>query len=59
MTYRTALTFVIGIIVPLVSGSLLASANTNAGKIRLHQTYFWIGAALLLIQIIVLNQMVN
>ena len=56
MTYRTALTFVIGIIIPLVSGSLLASANTNAGKIRLHQTYFWIGAALLLIQIIVLNQ---
>ncbi len=56
MTYRTALTFVIGIIIPLVSGTLLASANTNAGKIRLHQTYFWIGAALLLIQIIVLNQ---
>ncbi|MBQ9767670.1 MAG: MFS transporter [Lachnospiraceae bacterium] len=56
ITYRTALTFVIGIIVPLVSGSLLAAANTNDGKIRLHQIYFWIGAALLLIQIIVLNQ---
>ncbi len=56
MTYRTALTFVIGIIVPLVSGSLLAAANTNGGKIRLHQIYFWIGAALLLIQIIVLQQ---
>ena len=56
MTYRTALTFVIGIIIPLVSGSLLASANTNAGKIRLHQIYFWIGAALLLIQIFVVKQ---
>ncbi|MBR6536011.1 MAG: MFS transporter [Lachnospiraceae bacterium] len=56
ITYRTALTFVIGIIVPLVSGSLLASADTNDAKIRLHQIYFWIGAALLLIQIIVLNQ---
>jgi len=55
-TYRTALTFVIGIIVPLVSGSLLAAANTNDDKIRLHQIYLWIGAALLLIQIIVLRQ---
>ena len=56
MTYRTALTFVIGIIIPLVSGSLLAAANTNGGKIRLHQTYLWIGAALLLIQIFVVKQ---
>ena len=56
MTYRTALTFVIGIIVPLISGALLASANTNDGKIRLHQIYFWIGAALLLIQILVVGQ---
>ena len=56
ITYRTALTFVIGIIVPFVSGTLLAAADTDDGKIRLHQIYFWIGAALLLIQIIVLNQ---
>lgn len=56
MTYRTALTFVIGIIIPLVSGSLLAAANTNDSKIRLHQTYFWIGTALLLIQIFVVKQ---
>ena len=56
MTYRTALTFVIGIIIPFVSGTLLAAANTNAEKIRLHQIYFWIGAALLLLQIVVLKQ---
>ena len=56
MTYRTALTFVIGIVVPFISGSLLAAANTNDGKIRLHQIYFWIGAVLLLIQILVVNQ---
>ena len=56
ITCRTALTFVIGIIIPLVSGSLLASANTNGGKIRLHQTYVWIGAVLLLIQMIVMSQ---
>jgi len=55
-TYRTALTFAIGIIIPFVSGSLLAAANTNDDKIRLHQIYLWIGAALLLIQIIVLKQ---
>ena len=56
MTYRTALTFVIGIIIPLVSGSLLALASTNESKIRIHQSYFWIGAALLLLQILVLYQ---
>ena len=56
ITYRTALTFVIGIIIPLVSGSLLAAANTNDGKIRLHQIYFWIGAVLLLLQVMVLKQ---
>lgn len=56
MTYRTALTFVIGIVVPFISGSLLAAANTDGGKIRLHQIYFWFGAVLLLIQILVVNQ---
>ena len=30
--------------------------NTNDGKIQLHQIYFWIGAALLLIQILVVSQ---
>ena len=55
-TWRTALTFVIGIIIPFVSGSLLALAVTNNSKIRIHQIYFWIGAALLFIQILVLKQ---
>lgn len=40
MTYRTALTFVIGIVVPFVSGTLLAAAETNDGKQRLHQIIF-------------------
>lgn len=57
MTYRTALTFVIGIVIPLVSGTLLAATDTTGGKLRLHQIYFWIGAALLLIQIVVLSRM--
>ncbi len=35
---------------------LLATASTNDGKLRLHQMYFWIGAALLLIQVFVLKQ---
>lgn len=56
MTYRTALTFVIGIIIPFISGSLLALANTNDSKIRIHQIYFWISAALLMLQIFVLKQ---
>ena len=55
-TWRTALTFVIGIVIPFVSGSILAMAITNSSKIRIHQIYFWIGAALLLLQIFVLSR---
>lgn len=56
LTFRTALTFLIGIVIPLGSGALLASAGTIGDKIRIHQVYFWIGAFLLLIQIYVLKQ---
>lgn len=55
-TWRTALTFVIGIVVPFVSGSVLAMAVTNSSKIRIHQIYFWIGAALLLLRVFVLSR---
>ena len=56
ITYRTALTFVIGIVIPFVSGSLLAAATTNDEKLHLHQIFFWIGAGFLLVQILVLNR---
>ena len=56
-TWRTALTFVIGIVIPFVSGSILALATTNSSKLRIHQIYFWIGAGLLLMQVFVLSQL--
>ncbi len=56
LTYRTALTFLIGILIPLASGTLLSCAGTRGEKILIHQLYFWIGAVLLILQALVLLQ---
>ncbi len=56
LTYRTSLTFFIGIIVPFTSGAVLSSAGSLGAKIHIHQAYFWIGAVLILLQIFVLKQ---
>ncbi|MHB8127651.1 MAG: MFS transporter [Mobilitalea sp.] len=56
LTARTSFTFLIGILIPLVSGALLTRAGTLGDKIKIHQTYFWIAAVLLLAQIFVLKQ---
>ena len=56
LTARTSFTFLIGILIPLASGALLTHAGTLGDKIKIHQTYFWIAAVLLLAQIIVLKQ---
>lgn len=56
LTHRTSLTFLIGIIIPFASGALLSSAATVGRKLSIHQTYLWIGAFLLLMQIFVLKQ---
>lgn len=56
LSFRTAFTFLIGIIVPLCSGALLSSAETIGDKVKIHQVYFWIGTVLLLIQIFVLTR---
>lgn len=56
LTYRTALTFLIGIIIPLGSGWLLTSAATTGSKIKIHQAFFFISGVLLLLQIFVLKQ---
>jgi MFS family permease len=56
LTFRTAFTFLMGIIIPFCSGALLASAGTVGDKIKIHQIYFWIGGVLLLTQIFVLTQ---
>lgn len=56
LTYRTSLTFLISILIPLASGVILSCAGTVGEKLRIHQAYFWIGAVSLLIQIWVLRQ---
>lgn len=56
LTYRTSLTFLIGIIIPFASGALLSSATTVGRKISIHQAYLWMGALIILTQIFVLKQ---
>lgn len=55
LAVRTSLSFLIGISITLLAGALLSSASSNAEKIRLHQVFLWLAAALLLIQIFVLK----
>lgn len=56
LTYRTSFTFLISIIIPLASGAILSYAHTVEGKLKIHQTYFWIAAVMLCVQIFVLKQ---
>lgn len=55
-TLRTRWSFVINIGTPLLTGFLLASAATNAGKLKFHQGFFWIGCVLLMLQIFILKK---
>ena len=59
ITIRTAISFLIGIIIPLASGAILAKASSINDKIIIHQIYFWIGGLLLLLQIFVLKKIKN
>lgn len=56
LTARTGLAFLIGLSVPLISGALLASTDKIGDKIVLHQTFYFIGVLLLLLQIIMLRR---
>jgi MFS family permease len=56
LAVRSALSFLIGITITLTGGALLSAASTNAEKIRLHQIFCWVAAALLLIQVIILKR---
>lgn len=56
LTVRTGISFLIGISIPLISGAMLASAAATPDKIRLHQVFYWIAGALLLIQIFILSR---
>ncbi len=56
LTSRNKWTFLVGIFVPLISGNLLASANSTSEKIMIHQLYFWIVCVILILQIYVLTR---
>ncbi len=56
LTSRTGLAFLIGLIIPLTSGALLASTDTTHDKIMLHQVFYFVGVVLLLLQVFVLSR---
>ncbi len=55
-TLRTKWTFLVNIGTPLLTGILLASAASTSGKIRLHQSFFWLSCILILLQILTLKR---
>ncbi|HWT27506.1 MAG TPA: hypothetical protein VN131_06155, partial [Mobilitalea sp.] len=59
LTVRNGLTFLVGIIISLGCGRVLASAKSIGDKIRIHQCYLWIAVILLILQIIVLRKIKN
>lgn len=55
-TLRTKWTFLVNIIAPLLTGTLLASASTNSGKLKFHQSFFWAACLFILLQIFILKK---
>jgi len=53
---RTKWSFAVGITVPMITGTLLVSADSIAGKITLHQVFFWIATVVIMTQIIILKR---
>lgn len=53
---RTRITFVIGIIVPLITGALLTAQETDGGKILMHQLFLVLAAGSCLLQVMVLRR---
>jgi len=56
LSFRSRLTFVIGIAIPLTVGGILSSIPDNEDKIMTHQTLFIIASVILLIQIFTLSR---
>lgn len=56
LTVRNSINFLIGIIIPLACGALLAGADTLRQKLAWHQSYVWCACMLLILQINVLKQ---
>lgn len=56
LAVRSSMSFLMGMTATLTAGALLSSADTNAGKLRLHQMFLWTAAVFLLVQIFVLRR---
>ena len=56
LTSKNKWVFFVSMIVPLISGALLASADSTEEKLRIHQWYFWIAGIFLLLQVYVLTR---
>lgn len=56
LTVRNGINFLVGVIVPLVCGAILASAETVGKKLLWHQIYIWLAALSLILQIFVLKR---
>lgn len=56
LTVRNRINFLIGILIPLGCGAILASAKTIGLKLRWHQIYIWLACFLLILQMFVLKK---
>lgn len=56
LAVRTGISFLIGVTIMMLSGSLLASVDTVPEKLRFHQMFYWFAGFLLLIQIFILRK---
>lgn len=59
LTFRTGVSFLIGITILLISGALLASVGAVGQKIMFHQGFYWVASILLLVQSRVLKRVKN
>ena len=57
ITVRTSIAVFIGVLAPLITGNILSRLNTDELKIMAHQGFFFSGAVLIAIQIMVLMRM--
>lgn len=55
-TLRTKGTFFVSILMPLVTGPLLAAVAASEGKIRMHQAFVWVACGLLAVQVLVVKR---
>lgn len=56
LTVRNSINFLIGIVIPLSCGAILAAAKTTKDKLLWHQIFVWLAGMLLIMQIFVLKR---